>query len=100
MYEFELNMNKEDYQNKMCIDEWGVAYLWDNIHQIGAEYNYAIDDGENYCAIYMFEESDDKIWTDTSRYRHYEIEWDKDDWALRLKNAMIEFIKENINESY
>lgn len=105
-YEFELNMSKE-YQKKEVWDEWGMAYVFGD--KFGAEYNYYVDvnykqDGTeeriDASAIYLMWEEDNGFWeTDVDCFEHYEIEWDKEDWAERLKNKMIEFVKEKKNEN-
>ena len=105
-YDFELNISKE-YQKKEVWDEWGMAYIFGD--KLGAEYNYYVDvnykqDGTeeriDASAIYLMWEEDNWFWeTDTDYFEHYEIEWDKEDWAERLKNKMIEFVKEKKNEN-
>jgi len=88
----EINMD-ETYRCKTDIDEWGCASVWlDEDETMGAEYNYCIDRGESYCAIYGFTQfpNDDTYYTDYDCYYSYDIEWDKKDWKKRLANKMME----------
>lgn len=92
MYEFECNID-ESYKD-METDEWGAAYVW--LGDIGVEYNFCIDSGENCCAIYKAEidTETDYLETDTSSFIHYEIDFDKNDWQDKLKSAMCEALEE------
>ena len=91
-YEFECNvspeMEKED-------DFWGAEYIF--FGNIGVEYNYCIEDGENYCAIYKMELDEEKgVWnTDGSTFVHYEIDFAHKNWVeefeIAMCNALIRF---------
>lgn len=87
-YEFECNMS-EEYKDSE-IDEWGCAFIW--LNDIGVEYNFCIDSGENSCAIYKTEinEETDYMETDYDKYIHYEIDFDNENWKEELENAMCE----------
>ena len=94
-YEFECNLSKEDCINVDYYDEWGSAFAWlgDNL---GVEYNFCIDDTTdesfNCCAIYKTEinPETDYMETDYNTFIHYEIDFNNDDWAEELENAMCE----------
>lgn len=87
-YEFECNMS-EEYKDYKDHDEWGCACVWfgDNV---GAEYNFCFDDGENFCAIYKmsFNNAEDCIETDYDTNVHYEIDFSNENWKEELENAM------------
>lgn len=87
LYEFECNIS-EEYKN-IETDEWGCAFAWlgDNI---GVEYNFCIDDGESYCAIYKTEINNetDYIETDYDIFNHYDIDFDDENWMNDLEDAM------------
>ena len=100
-YEFDLNMGV--MPDVSCIDMWGCASCVRLGTDYGCEYNYCID-GEYDCSaiyLYFWNEKTEEYETDTSCYRHYEVDFCKDDWADRLKAEMMRFLKENlINEWY
>lgn len=85
-YEFECNIG-ESYKDKET-DEWGCASVW--IGDMGVEYNFCIDGGENYCAIYKmeFDHKTGYAETDYDVYEHYEIDFDDEHWMENLENAM------------
>lgn len=87
-FEFECNMSNE-YKD-METDEWGCAEVWFN--DIGVEYNFCIDEGKNYCAIYKTEINKETGYmeTDYEEYVHYEINFDNENWKEELENAMCE----------
>lgn len=82
-YEFECSMTDE-YKD-METDEWGCAFVW--LGDIGAEYNFCIDD-ENCSAIYKAEIEDDLLCTDYDTSIHYEIDFDDVEWEKKLEDAM------------
>ena len=86
LYEFECNMSDE-YKDKET-DEWGCAFVW--LNDIGVEYNFCIDSGNNCCAIYKMEinEETDYMETDYDTFIHYEIDFDNENWEQELENAM------------
>lgn len=95
-YEFECNLFKEttnvtvginnDIQNW---DEWGCAELWLG-EKIGVEYNFCIDDGEDYSAIYKMEFNEDTGYyeVDYDKFVGYEVDFDDVEWRNKLENAM------------
>ena len=89
-YEHELNMDKNDYVNKECYDDWGVAFTWLN-DDIGVEYNICFD-GNNCSAIYRMyiDKEDGYMYTDYSDFIHYEIDFNDDNWERKLEVAMCE----------
>jgi len=92
MYEFECNID-ESYKD-IETDEWGAAFVW--LNDIGVEYNFCIDSGENCCAIYKTEinPETDHMETDYNSFVHYEIDFDKADWQDKLKAAMCDTLEE------
>ena len=80
---FELNIN-DTYKNFNNIDEWGCAFLFDNDSNCGVEYNFCIDNNENCCAIYYFEDT----YMNYDKYIHYEIDFSSITWEIDLKEAM------------
>ena len=86
-YSFECNMSEEfkDYEQW---DEWGCAQVW--LDNVGAEYNFCIDNGLNCSAIYgmMYNEELGYAETDYSDCEHYEIDFNSPTWAEDLENAM------------
>jgi len=89
-YEFECNISEEHKYAKYH-DEWGCAGIWLG-EEIGAEYNFCIDNGTNYCAIYkmQFNSETGYMETDHSTFVHYEIDFGEDNWKEKLEDAMCE----------
>lgn len=96
-FEFELNMD-ESYKDYESIDEWGMAMVWAGNY--GAEYNFCLQDGDNYSAIYFMEYDDETdYWdTDCSCFEHYEIDFNNPNWKLELKETMYNFVINIINK--
>lgn len=90
-FEFELNMD-DSYKNYETIDEWGMAVVWAGYY--GAEYNFCLEDGDNYSAIYFMEYDEETgNWeTDSNCFKHYEIDFNNPNWKLELKEAMYNFV--------
>ena len=78
-YEFECNID-ESYKD-METDEWGCAFVFIN-DEVGAEYNFCIDSGNNCCAIYKAEINPENgyLETDYNTFEHHEIDFDDADW--------------------
>ena len=93
LYEFECNMSDE-LKNKTSYDEWGCAFVW--LGDIGVEYNFCIDSGENCCAIYKTNMNHETghMETDYDEFVHYEIDFNDLDWEKKLENAMCEALLE------
>lgn len=87
-YEFECNM-LEEYKNYKNHDEFGCAFVWLG-SDIGVEYNFAVDEGENLSAIYKmeFNYETDYMETDYDKYVHYEVDFSNKKWKDELENAM------------
>ena len=90
-FEFELNMD-DSYKNYETIDEWGMAVVWAGYYR--AEYNFCLEDGDNYSAIYFMEYDEETgNWeTDSNCFKHYEIDFNNPNWKLELKEAMYNFV--------
>lgn len=90
-YKFELNMDNS-YKKYIDIDEWGTAVI--DFGTYGAEYNFCIEEGDNYSAIYYMEYNDETdYWgTDYDCFEHYEINFNNPNWKLELKEAMYNFV--------
>lgn len=89
-YQFELNMSDEYKDADDCsTDEWGCATVWLGEDQ-GAEYNFCLDCGENFSAIYKMEpdEASGDIGTDHDTFIHYEVDFSHENWREKLENAM------------
>ena len=61
-YKFELNMD-DSYKKYNDIDEWGMAVI--DFGTYGAEYNFCIEEGNNYSAIYYMEYNEKTGYWDT-----------------------------------
>ena len=87
-YSFDCELSKE-YGSHKDWDEWGCACVWFG-DEIGAEYNFCIDNGENCSAIYRMKmgESGEYAETDYSTFVHYEIDFGKENWKEDLEDAM------------
>lgn len=87
-YSFDCELSKE-YGSHKDWDEWGCACVWFG-DEIGAEYNFCIDNGENCSAIYRISmgENGEYAETDCSTFVHYEIDFSKEDWKEKLEDAM------------
>ena len=81
-YKFELNMNNS-YKKYIDIDEWGTAVI--DFGTYGAEYNFCIEEGNNYSAIYYMEYNEKTgYWdTDYNCFEHYEINFNDFNWTLK-----------------
>lgn len=90
-YKFELNMNNS-YKKYIDIDEWGTAVI--DFGTYGAEYNFCIEEGNNYSAIYYMEYNEKTgYWdTDYNCFEHYEINFNDFNWKKDLEKAMYNFI--------
>lgn len=86
--EFDCTLNK-DYKD-LEIDEWGIACIWIKKLGIRVEYNFCIDDGDNYSGIYLtkFNKELDFIEADYDVDIHYEIDFDDNEWEKKLENKM------------
>lgn len=88
-YSFDCELSKE-YGSHKDWDEWGCACVWFG-DEIGAEYNFCIDNGQNCSAIYKMtiNKEENKIAeTDYSIFVHYEIDFGKENWKEELEDAM------------
>ena len=95
--DFEFECNISDEYKDVETDEWGCAFAC--LVDIGVEYNFCIDDGINSCAIYKMklDKETECMETDYDTFIHYEIDFDKEDWVQRLKNAMCKALIEFYN---
>ena len=99
-FEYEINMD-ESYADDGDMDEWGMAFAWTADGKFGVEYNLCVEDGDNYSAIYyiFYNDATDHMEMDSSRYVHYEIDFDDADWEEKLKDALRDalcgFLEEN-----
>lgn len=98
VFGFECNISKK-YKNENCIDDWGCAYAWYE-ENIGVEYNFCIDNGENYSAIYKLEFNDKTgcMETVTNKFKHYKIDFNDSDWKNKLEQEMYKVLETFINE--
>lgn len=87
-YSFECNIS-ESLRNEISWDEWGAYYVWLG-ENIGAEYNFCIDNGNNCSAIYKmeFNHKTGYMETDYDAFMHYEIDFNSRNWKEKLENAM------------
>lgn len=94
-YQFDCDITDE-YADEDGCDEWGLASIF--VDDIGVEYNFCIDDGENCCAIYKTQINDEGyVDTDTSTFVHYEIDFDNKNWENEFENAMCKALIEFFN---
>lgn len=93
-YKFELNMD-DSYKQYTDIDEWGMAVI--DFGTYGAEYNFCIEEGDNYSAIYYMEYNEKTgYWdTDYNCFEHYEINFNDFNWKKDLEKAMYNFVIDN-----
>lgn len=96
-YSFECNMT-EEYESYEIYDEWGCAYVWFGGNR-GAEYNFCIDELDNYSAFYKMElnEKTGYMETDYDSNIHYEIDFNESNWKEKLENAMCEALIKYFN---
>lgn len=96
-YKFELNMD-DSYKQYTDIDEWGMAVI--DFGTYGAEYNFCIEEGDNYSAIYYMEYNEETgYWdTDYNYFEHYEINFNDFNWKKDLEKAMYNFIINELNK--
>lgn len=90
-YEFGLSMD-DSYKQYTDIDEWGMAVI--DFGTYGAEYNFCIEEGDNYSAIYYMEYNEKTgYWdTDYNCFEHYEINFNDFNWKKDLEKAMYNFV--------
>lgn len=86
-YEFGCNMT-EELRNYNTYDAWGCAFIW--VDNIGVEYNFCVDNGENCSGIYRMEwhQKDNETYTDYSCSHHYEIDFNDNTWEHKLEDEM------------
>ncbi len=96
-YEFRLNMD-DSYKQYTDIDEWEMAVVW--VGYYGAEYNFCLQNGDDYSAIYFMEYNDETDYWETEYdcFEHYEIDFNNPNWKLELKEAMYNFVINIINK--
>lgn len=86
-----IKANKSNYE-----DIWGLAVITvgeENKEQDGVEYNFYKYEGGSESAIYYWGKSSDGYGygeTDTSKYIHYDIDFDDEEWETKLKYAMLD----------
>jgi len=92
-YEFECEISPETEEDDEA-DFWGAGYIW--FGNIGVEYNYCVEDGENYCAIYKMDFDEERgVWdTDGGTFIHYEVDFSDEKWKEKFENAMCEALIE------
>lgn len=79
-------------------DSWNIAQLVSE--NIGCEYNLCIDNSTNEMinesAIYfMYRDEGKYLWdTDFSKFVHYEIDLNNENWQLDLESAMFAALQE------
>lgn len=87
-YLFKCNITANDYKIMTSCDVWDAAYI--RCGSKGVEYNFCMDNGCNYSAIYMSEETHDGKYfmTDSSRYECYEIDFEDMEWKKKLEEQI------------
>ena len=94
-YQFGCDITNE-YKNETDYDEWGCACIL--VDDIGVEYNFCIDGGENCCAIYKMDIDDEGyLETDYNTFVHYEIDFNNKHWKDDFENAMCKALIEFFN---
>lgn len=91
-FEFECHIS-EEYKGKET-DEWGSAFAY--LGDVGVEYNFCIDGGNDCSAIYKMEynRETESIETDYSTFIHYEIDFDNKCWIQKLRDTMYKVLIE------
>ena len=66
----------------------GAAYIW--FEDIGVEFEFCIENGENYSAIYRMDmnKAGDDFETDHDEFYHYEIDPTDPEWKANLEIEM------------
>ena len=95
--DYKINMD-ESYKNYSDIDEWEMAVVW--VGRYGAEYNFCLENGDNYSAIYFMKYNDETDYWDTDHdcFKHYEIDFNNPNWEKDLEKAMYDFVINIINK--
>ena len=85
-YEFECNISEEMFSEGVILP--GAAYIW--FEDIGVEFEFCIENGENYSAIYRMDKNKagDDIETDHDEFYHYEIDPTDPEWKANLEIEM------------
>lgn len=88
-YHYECSISNE-FRKYVCCDAWGCVSL--TLGNIGVEYNFCVDDGENYSGIYKMEYNSDigVFETDPTVFVPYAIDFDNPEWEKDLENALCE----------
>lgn len=87
-YEFECNISEEMLSGEVTLP--GAAYI--RFNDIGVEFEFCIENGENYSAIYRMDmnKAGDDFETDHDEFCHYEIDPTDPEWKANLEIAMCE----------
>lgn len=85
-YEFECNISEEMFSGEVTLP--GAAYIW--FEDIGVEFEFCIENGENYSAIYRMDmnKAGDDFETDHDEFYHYEIDPTDPEWKANLEIEM------------
>ena len=85
-YEFECNISEEMFSEGVILP--GAAYIW--FEDIGVEFEFCIENGENYSAIYRMDmnKAGDDFETDHDEFYHYEIDPTDPEWKVNLEIEM------------
>lgn len=85
-YEFECNISEEMFSEGVILP--GAAYIW--FEDIGVEFEFCIENGENYSAIYRMDmnKAGDDFETDHDEFYHYEIDPTDPEWKANLEIEM------------
>ncbi len=96
-YEFRLNMD-DSYKQYTDIDEWEMAVVW--VGYYGAEYNFCLQNGDDYSAIYFMEYNDETDYWETEYdcFEHYEIDFNNPNWSEDLEKEMKEYLFSILNK--
>lgn len=103
VWNFELNMCKEEYcSENICIDEFGSAIFSvsnpdididsDDWICFGADYNFCKENGIDSSAMYLYVINNKSENTFYDIYRHYEIDFENENWEENLKFEMYDFV--------
>lgn len=85
-HKFECNISEEMFSEGVILP--GAAYIW--FEDIGVEFEFCIENGENYSAIYRMDmnKAGDDFETDHDEFYHYEIDPTDPEWKANLEIEM------------
>ena len=88
-YNYECSISNM-FKDFTCCDVWGCSSL--TLGSIGVEYNFCVEDGDDYSGIYkMIRDEDTGVFeTDPTVFITHTIDFNNSEWKKDLEDALCE----------